>query len=106
NVVRGYAQVDAQIQLGADFLCQLFALELADGAVQHPGVHLEAHGVNVAALFSAKKVPGAAQLEIECGDLESRAQIGKFFESCQTPPRDGRELLLRGDQQIRISTPV
>ncbi len=38
-----------------------FALHLVDGFFEHGRVHLEADGLDVAALFAAEHVAGAAQ---------------------------------------------
>jgi hypothetical protein len=45
----------------------------------------------VAALLAAEHVAGAAEFEIEGGDFESGAEVGKFFERGETAARDGRE---------------
>ena len=57
-----------------------FALHLADGLFEHGGVHLEADGFDVAGLFAAEHVAGAAEFEVEGGDLEAGAEVGEFFE--------------------------
>jgi len=54
------------------------------GFSRHPHVHVEAHGVDVPVLLAAQQVAGAAQLEVERGDLEARAQVAELLER---PPR-------------------
>ena len=54
------------------------ALHLAHGALEHGGVQLEADGFDVAALLAAEHVAGAAQFEIERGDLEACAEVARI----------------------------
>ena len=53
NVVRGDANVQAEIELGFGFVGGGFAFHLADGALEHLRVELEADGFDVAALLAA-----------------------------------------------------
>src|SRR5262249_1417687 len=56
----------------------------------------------MAALFSAKQVPGAANLQIERGNTKPAAEIAEFLDSGQTLARDGRERFLRWNEQVGI----
>ncbi len=73
----GYAEVDRRGGVGWGFF---FALHLADGLFEHGGVELEADGFDVAGLFAAEHVAGAAEFEVQGGDLESGSEVGEFFE--------------------------
>ncbi len=83
---------DAEIELRGGALFAAFALELLDGCFEHGGVELEADGFDVAALFAAEHVAGAAELEIESGDFEAGAEIAEFLECGETAARDFSEL--------------
>ena len=73
------AEADAEVELGRGALLAVFALELADGFFEHRGIHLEADGLDVAALLAAEHVACAAEFEVEGGDLESGAEVGEFL---------------------------
>ena len=83
-----------------------FALHLADGAVEHLGVQLEADGFDVSALLSAQQIACAAQFEIQSGDFEAGAEVGKFFQRRQPPARDRSELDLGRNQQVGIGSAI
>jgi glucan biosynthesis protein len=59
--------------LGFGLVRRGLAFHFADSAFEHLGVELEADGLDVSALLAAEEITGAAQFEIECGDLESGA---------------------------------
>ena len=87
-------------------LLAALALDLAHGLFEHRRVHLEADGLDVAGLLAAEHVAGAAQFEVERGDLEAGAEVGELLERGEAAARDLGQLLLRRNQQIRISAPV
>ena len=70
----------------------LFALQFVNGFFEQPDVRVEAHGLDVTVLLAAQQIAGAAQFEIERGDLEARAQIAEFFQRGQTLARDLAQL--------------
>ena len=47
------------------------------------GVQLEADGLDVAVLLAAQQVAGAAQFQIERGNLEARAQVAELLQRGQ-----------------------
>ena len=84
----------------------LLALHLAHGLFEHRRVHLKADRLDVAGLFAAEHVAGAAEFEIERGDLESRAQVGELLERGQAAARNLSQLGLRRNQQVRIGAAI
>ena len=58
-----------------------FALSLRDRALHHLAVHIESHRLDMPVLLAAKKVPGAAQLQVERGDSEARSEIAELLQS-------------------------
>src|ERR1700683_2468885 len=79
DVIRGYTNVEAEIELSFGFVGRGFAFHLTDRALEHLRVKLEADGFDMATLLAAKHVAGSAQFEVKRGDFESRTEIGKFF---------------------------
>ena len=77
------ANIEAQIQRRVHFERRLFALQFLHGFFQQPQIRVEADGGDVAVLLAAQQIARAAQFQIERGDLESRAQIGKFAQRGQ-----------------------
>src|SRR5581483_10999376 len=106
NVVARDADVEPEVELGFGLLGFDFALELAHGALEHRSVELKADGINVAALLAAEQVAGAAQFEVEGGNLESGAQVGEFLKGGQAAPGERGQLNIRGDHEIGIGTAV
>ena len=51
----------------------LLTLQILDGFLEQAQVGVEADGCNVAVLFAAEEIAGAAQFQIERGDLKARA---------------------------------
>src|SRR6476661_7248282 len=60
----------------------------------------------MAALLASEKVARASQLQIEGRNFEARAQVGKFFQSGQAAARDGSQLDLGRQQEIRVSSAI
>ena len=106
DVVSGDADVEAEIELGFGFVGSGFAFHFADGALEHLRVKLEADGFDVAALFAAEHVAGAAEFEIEGGDFESGTEVGKFFERGEAAAGDGREFDFRRKHEIGVGAAV
>src|SRR4029077_4358085 len=73
---------------------------------QHLSVKLEADGFDVSALLAAEHVAGAAEFEIEGGDFESGAEVGKFFERGEAAAGDGSEFDLRRKQKVGVGAAV
>ena len=73
NVVYGDANIQAEIELGLSFVGCGFTFHLADGAIQHLSVELEADSFDMPALFTAQQIPCAAQFEIQSSNLEAGA---------------------------------
>ena len=71
-------------------------LELVDGLFEHGGVHLEADGLDVAGLLATEHVAGAAEFEIERGDLEAGAEVGELLERGEAATGDLGELVSGG----------
>ena len=92
--------------MGFGFVRGCLALHLADGAIEHLGVELEADRFDVSALLAAQQVAGAPQFEIKSRDLEARAQVGKFFQRGQATARDGSQLDLSRQQEIRVGPAI
>ena len=84
----------------------LFAAQFAHRVFQHPHIHVEADGVDVAVLLAAQQIARAAQFQIERRDFEARAQIAELLQRGQPLARDFGELRIRLDQQIAIRAPV
>ena len=61
---------------------------------------------DVAVLLAAQQISRAAQFQIERGDFEARAQVGKFAQRGQPFARDFAQLGVLRDQQIRIRAPI
>ena len=66
-----------------DLRRHLLALQFADGFFQQPDIGVEAHRVDMAVLLAAQQIAGAAQFQIERGDLESGAQVAEFLQRRQ-----------------------
>ena len=73
----------------------LLAFEPADRFFEHGGVHLEADGVDVAALLAAEQVAGAADFEVERGDPEAGAEVAELLDRGEAAAGDLGELLSR-----------
>ena len=71
-----------------------------------PDVHVEPDRVDVAVLLAAQQVAGAAQFQIERGDLEPRAQVAEFLERRQAFAGDLGQLGIRRHEQIGIRAAV
>ena len=71
-----------------DLRHDLLALQLAHGLFQQAHVRVEADRVDVPVLLAAQQIAGAAQLQIERGDLEAGAQVAEFLERRQPLARD------------------
>ena len=82
------------------------ALQLAHRALQHGGVELEAHGLDVSALLAAQQIAGAAQLQVERRDLEARAQVAELFQRRQPASRQVGQVAVGRNQQVRIGAAV
>ncbi len=99
---RHIALVDAQrntkIELRGRPLLAAFALHLLHGGFKHRGVQLETHGFNMSALLAAQHVARAAQLEVERGNLEARAQVAELLERSESSARNLGQLVLRRDE--------
>ena len=93
--IRRYFQVDTKIDRRFDFRQHLACLELLNGSFQHLTVQVEADGFDVTVLLSAKQVPSAAQLQVESGDSEPRAQFAEFVDSRKPPARDLGQCFIR-----------
>src|SRR6202007_3425451 len=106
NVIGRNANVEAGIKLGRDLFLRHLALQFAYRAVEHLGVEFESDRFDVPALLAAQQVSCTAQLQIKCGDLEPRAQVGEFLQRSQPPPRNRRQLDFRRQQQVRIRPPI
>ncbi len=83
-----------------------FALHLVDGFFEHRRVHLEADGLDVAALLATEHVAGTAELEVECGDFEAGAEIGELLERGQAAARDLGQLGVRRDEQVGVGAAI
>ena len=101
DVVLGDADVEAEIEGGAQLGGDVFAFELGDGALQHLAVEIEADGFDVAVLLAAEHVAGAAKFEVESGDAESGAEFAEFFHGGEALAGDVGEDCLRAERADR-----
>jgi hypothetical protein len=53
----------------------LFAFQPADGLFEKLDVHVEADGVDMAALLPAEKVPGPSNFKVERGHAEAASKV-------------------------------
>src|SRR5260370_28806538 len=106
NVLGGNTNVESEVELRLGFVGRDFAFHFADGALQHLGIQFEADGFDMTALLAAQQVAGAAEFEVERGNLESGSEIGEFFERGQAAARNRSELNLRGKQEVRVGSAV
>ena len=60
----------------------------------------------MAVLLPAQQVAGAAQFQIERGNLESRAQVAEFLQRRQALARNFRQFGIRRHQQIGVSAAI
>src|SRR5882724_5837639 len=79
NVVVGYTDVEREVELDFRFFGSRFAAQLADGALEHRSVKLEANRLNLSTLFPAQKVPRATKFQIQRSELEARTQVGELL---------------------------
>ena len=84
----------------------LFALQLAYGFLQHPDIHIEPDGVNVPVLLASQQIAGAAQLQIERGNLEPCAQFAELFHGRKPLASSFGKLRIGLHQQVRVRAPV
>ena len=89
------AQGDAEVELRGGALFGALAFHLLHGLLEHGGVELEADGFDVAALLAAEHVAGAAQFEVERGDLEAGAEVAEFLERGEAAAGDFGEFAFR-----------
>ena len=77
-------------------------LEVDDRLFQHRLVKLEADFLDVAGLFLAEQIAGAADIEIVRGQLEPGAERFQRLQHLQPPFGLRRDLLLRRQREQRI----
>ena len=82
------------------------ALQLLDRLLEKLHVHVEADGLDVPALFAAEQVSGAANLEVESRDAEPAAEIAELPDRRQPFLGDGRERILRGNEQVGVGPAI
>jgi hypothetical protein len=99
-------EVHLQVDDGAHIVFEILALQLADRLLQELHVHLEADGIDVAALLAAEQVAGAANLEIEGGHAESAAEIAELLDRGKPLPRHRGERLFGWNQQVGEGRPI
>ncbi len=106
NIVFRDARLDADIDLGADLIVDLFTTQFVDRSFEHLGIEVEANCLDVAGLLPSEKVPRPAQLEVERRDAETGPQIREFSNGRQTAPRHRGQLLLGRNEQPRIGPSI
>src|SRR6267143_475824 len=106
NVVGRNADVETQIERDFSYFNARLALHFAHGALQHLRIKFESHRLDVAALHSAQKISRAPQFEIKRSNLETGAEVGEFFQSSKTAPRDRSQLDFRGQKQVGIGATI
>ncbi len=62
DVVLRDADIQPQIERGAQVGCSFFAFEFGHGPLQHLAIHVKANGLDMPVLLAAKHVPRPAQL--------------------------------------------
>ena len=97
------AHIQAQAQRRPQVRGGFLAFQFGHRALQHLAIHVEPDGLDVAMLLAAKHVACAAQLQVEGGDAEARAQFAEFLHRCEAFTRDVGERGFRRNQQIGIS---
>ena len=106
DICRWDADIEAQVQRRMHLERCLFALEFLYGLIQHLEVHVEAHGGDVAVLLPTEQVARAPQLQIQSGDLEACAEIGKLAQRSQPFAGDFTQFRVARNQQVRVRAPV
>ena len=77
-------------------------LEVEDRLLQHRLIELEADLLDMAGLFLAQQIAGAADVEVVRGQLEAGAQCLQRLQHLQPPLRLRRDLLLCRQREQRI----
>ncbi len=72
-----------EIERGMHLQRRFFAFQLMHGLFQQADVHVEADRADVSVLLAAQDIARAAQLQIERGDFETRAEIAEFLKGGQ-----------------------
>ena len=83
NIFNWNTNIESEIELRGNFVLRRFALHFADCAIQHLGVEFKTYGFDVSALLAAEQISGSAQFQVERGNLESGAKVGRILS---TPP--------------------
>src|SRR5262249_50895135 len=89
-------------ELGVDLVDHGLAAELVDGLVEHLAEELEADGGDGAALLGAEEVAGAAELEVEGGDLEAGAKLGVALQGLDAGAGLVGHGVGRGDDEVAV----
>ena len=92
DIFRRNPDIQAEVERRVNFKRRLFSLELTDGFFEQPQISVKTDGCNVAVLFAAQQVPGAAQFQIERGDLEPCSKVREFPKRGQALPSDFAQL--------------
>ena len=94
----------AQVERGATILARTASpLRSATARSIMLAIQIEANRADLAVLFAAQQISGAAQFQIERGNAEARAQIAEFFQSREAMPRQRGQVIRRGrHQQVGI----
>ncbi len=77
-------------------------LDLGDRLLQHLLVELEADLLDMAGLFLAQQIAGAADVEVMAGELEAGAERVERLQHLQAPVGVGRQLLVGRQREQRV----
>lgn len=106
DVGGGDTNFETEVERGLNLERDFFAFHFANGFFEHFDVHVEADGVDVAGLFAAEEAAGAAEFEIESGDLEAGAEVGEFLEGGEAFAGNFGEFGVGGNEEVGVSAAV
>ena len=93
-------EIQAKLHFEAGF--GLLAFEVADALFEELAVKLKADGGDVAALFGAEQVAGAADFQVAHGDAEAAAQGGILFDGAEALAGLHQQAGMAGQQQVGV----
>ena len=90
--VRGTARITASAEA-----------QLRDGLLQHLLIELDADLADMAGLFLAQQIAGAADVHVVAGDGEARAELIQRLEHLQPSLRRLGDLVRRGRREVGVA---
>ncbi len=98
--------VEVEVDAGRDLLLGFLAAQFLHRVLEQLAVEIEPDRVDVPVLLAAEQVAGAADLQIECGDPESGAQVAELADGRQALARHFRQDLVGGDEEVGVGPAV